>query len=120
MPTLADEVGAGRAISQLRFRDDAGATALGPALATGGTIPTAEKNRYRFTTAGAVTGILMAKGIRDGQIMILTNTSANSATFASSATSFVDDGANISVGANRSILLIWSVVDALWSAIESS
>lgn len=75
---------------------------------------------YRFSTSGAVTGILLQKGLKHGQMAVLMNTSANNATFASAATSFVADGANVSVLATRCVILFWDAVLQLWVAAESA
>lgn len=90
-------------------------------IATGETIKHNQAGFVRIdATAGAATGVIMQKGAVDGQKITVVNVSANAATFAAVATSFVKDGANVSVAANRAIEMIWDAEGAAWYACESS
>lgn len=129
MPSLLDDVVAGGplgsdgpslAVAERGVSYAQPSTGQTPTLASSGVINPNLSTVYRFTTGGAVTGILMNKGVRHGQVCILINVSANNATFATSATSFVADGANVSVLATRMIMLVWSSPDQLWYGCESS
>lgn len=129
MPTLADDIMAGRPIGttarSMAFAERAVepvtvATGQTPTLATGDTVACNRSTLYRFTTAGAITGVLMDRGVTHGQLFFLLNTSANSLTFASSATSLVADGANVTIPANRMGIFIWDGLLSLWTANEST
>lgn len=65
-------------------------------------------------SAGAVTGIILAAGSEDGQIVNIINASANTVTFATGATSNVADGTSAVIAANRAISLIWDFGSSRW------
>jgi triosephosphate isomerase len=77
------------------------------------TLP-AQQASQLLTTTGAYTGIVLAEGVADGQLLILINASANSITFAASGTSYVADGASCVIAANTAMLFQWSLTNSLW------
>jgi hypothetical protein len=77
------------------------------------TVDTTSKNYY-LTTGGAVTGVILSAGTIDGQECVLVNTSANSITFATAATSNVADGTSAVIAANTRMSLTWSQTAARW------
>lgn len=86
-------------------------------LATGNTItlPTAGTTKRLSASGGAVTGIILAAGVADGQILILFNIEAsNTITFAAAGTSNVADGASAVIGALRALVLVWDATSSRW------
>lgn len=78
-------------------------------IATSGTISlgTSGERVIPVTTGGAVTGVVMAAGAFDGQVVYVVNRSANTLTFnTTQATSRVAES-TASIGANRGLALIW-------------
>ncbi len=87
------------------------------AIAANGTItPVAGQSLVRTSAAGAVTGIIIAAGTNDGDLLIVLHTSAaaNTLTFAAKATSNVMGGAAISVAGLSAHVFIWSSIDSAW------
>lgn len=82
---------------------------------TGGTItaPT-YSSTLLVSPAAVVTGVVMAPGTQDGQMLTLMNTTGNTITFAAAGTSNVADGTLAQVPANRSFYLEWSAAAGLW------
>lgn len=68
----------------------------------------------RLTTAGAVTGVIVAAGTVSGQKLVLINTSANSITMAAAGTSNVADGTSAVIAALTRMTLYWDVLSARW------
>lgn len=90
-------------------------TAAAQSLANGNTITLAANTSVvRVTTAGAVTGIIMAANTAgNGQCVIVINTSGNTITFAASG-SLVADGASAVIAANRCMFFVWDSTESLW------
>ena len=92
-----------------------GPVMTGPAiaLATGGTIDDSW-GYVRLNPAGNITGVILAPGNRNGQMIVLFNESGNTITFAAAATSHVADGATTAIPASTGRLLVWNSGDGLW------
>lgn len=67
------------------------------AIATGATIPSTMAGQFIVNPAAAVTGIIIAQGLNDGQNLTITNVSAFPVTFAASGTSNVIGGTSVTV-----------------------
>lgn len=89
-------------------------SATAVSVATSGTVATAGLSVQRLTTAGAVTGVILAVGTVDGQVINLFNESANSITFAASGTSHIAGASALVIGASGAARLIWSSNTSLW------
>lgn len=76
-------------------------------------LPTAGFNK-QVTAAGALTGVILAPGIADGQTINVINTSTFSITFAASGVSNVADGALAIIPALRAMIFVWVTSAALW------
>ena len=94
--------------------NDESAAAL--AIATAGTITPGPNYTVRLAPAGAVTGVIMAKGIYPGQECCLINESVagSTITFAAAGTSNVADGASSALAGLLARALIWDSVAQLW------
>lgn len=85
------------------------------AVTGSGTIPvSADAAALRVTTAGNVTGVILAPGVYSGQMITVINISANTITFAASGASNVADGTGDVIGAFKAPCFIWDVTTALW------
>lgn len=108
------DLNSGRMIDQLRIgpvsRGSAQTVATGDAIHHGG------YSVARVSTAGAVTGVIVDVGLRDGQILFIQNEANNSITLATAATSNVFGGTAIVIPASRSALLRWDAVQGVWYA----
>ena len=84
-------------------------------LATSGTIP-ATPQVQRFAPAAAITGVIMAKGTYDGQVVIVVNESGGTSTitFAAAATSNVADGASAVIAITTQKMFVWDTATQLW------
>jgi hypothetical protein len=85
-----------------------------PSVATSGTIATANLGVSRVTTAGAVTGVILASGTVAGQLVIVVNESANTITFAAVGTSHVADGTSDVIAANTARMFVWDSSNSRW------
>ena len=85
------------------------------ALATSGTIP-CTSDIVRISPAAAVTGIIIQKGLFDGQELTVINiaAAANSATMAAAGTSNVADGVGDAIAGVSARAFVWSAQDSLW------
>ena len=87
------------------------------ALANGATIPAgAGQLTVHVSAAGAVTGLTMAAGARDGQILYVVNTSAFTLTFAASGSN-VADGSSDAIPASVARGYIYDSATSLWYRI---
>jgi hypothetical protein len=91
-----------------------GQSATAAALATGGTITTANIGEARVAPTAAVTGIILQSGTVGGQTVTVVNESAFTVTFAASATSHVADGVSAIIAANRKMDFTWNSATSLW------
>jgi len=91
-----------------------GQSGSAPSVASSGTISTANLGTSRVTTAGAVTGVIMAAGTIAGQTVIVVNESGNSITMAAAATSNVADGVSCVIAANRAMWFVWDSSTSRW------
>lgn len=82
-------------------------SATATAIVTGGTIDVGGTGTIRLNPAAAVTGAILQKGNKAGQIVRLVNESANSITFAAVATSNVADGVSDVVDALNGATYVW-------------
>lgn len=120
MAGLVDEVQNNQGITELRGRTTPPADAGNPTTLTNSSTITGETLIHRVTNGGAVTGIILSKGRHDGQLCIVLNHAAASATFAADATSNVLDGTNIAIAAKRACLLVWDRQQGVWVALKSA
>ena len=91
-----------------------GQSASAPALATSGTINTANVGTARVAPTGNVTGVILQAGTVAGQIVTVVNESAFTVSFASVGTSNVADGTSAVVSANRAMFLKWDSSTSKW------
>ncbi len=92
-------------------------TNLAQTIAANGTITVpAGQSLVRVNAAGAVTGVILAAGTNDGDIVIVkvTSAAANTLTFAAKATSNVVGGAATSLAGLAAHMFIWDAIDAAW------
>jgi len=82
---------------------------------TGGTIDTSI-DLVRSIPAGAITGVIMAKGTYNGQRCTIINTglAASTITMAAAGTSFCADGVTTVIPGLRASNFHWSVPEQLW------
>lgn len=87
-------------------------------VTTGGTINT-NYNSVRVSAAGAITGMIMAPGVKAGQLccIIVESAAANTLTFAAAGTSNVAGGATAVWAGLNAHLCIWDATTALWYQI---
>lgn len=87
-------------------------------LSTGNTINT-NYNSVRISAAGAITGVIMAAGVKAGQLccIICEQAAANTVTMAASGTSNVAAGATSVLSGLAAHLFIWDATTALWYQI---
>lgn len=89
------------------------------ALAASGTIATASLAVSRVTPGASCTGVILAAGTSDGQVVIVENHHAsNTATFAAAGTSNVANGASEVVAALTSSMYVWNATAALWYSVK--
>jgi hypothetical protein len=90
-------------------------TVSGGAIAASGTIPTASQT-VRVTAAGAVAGVIMTAGTRDGQICTIIHESvaANTITMAAAATSNVADGTGNVIAGLTAASFRWNSNTSRW------
>lgn len=91
-------------------------SATAPAVASSGTIATANVGVARVSPASAVTGVILAAGTIPGQLCLVVNeaVAANSITMAASGTSNVADGVNDVLPGLQSRLYVWDSAQSLW------
>ncbi len=89
-----------------------------PTLSSSGTISTSGISASKVTTSGAVTGVILQAGTIDGQIVVVENTSGNSITMATAATSNVIDGTSDVIAANNARGYIWNSTNSRWSPMK--
>jgi hypothetical protein len=84
-------------------------------IATAGTIDTS-LDLIRLAPAAAVTGVIMAKGLYNGQRCTVVNTSiaASSITMAAAGTSFCADGVTTVIPGLRASNFHWDAAGQLW------
>jgi hypothetical protein len=87
-------------------------SASAASLASSGTIAVPGLSISRVTTSAAVTGVILASGTVNGQIVTVINESANSITFAASGTSHVADGTSDVIAATSARSFVWN--GSLW------
>lgn len=85
-----------------------------PTLASSGNLNHQNCGVLIFTTGGAVTGIIVQAGTYHGQMLVLVNTSANTATMAAAGTSRVAAGTSAIVPALGALQLTWNALDGRW------
>lgn len=78
------------------------------------TVPALTSTLRCTATGSAGTATILAVGTIDGQLLKLVNVSANSITFATTATSHVADGASAVLAANTSMTLVWDTTSSKW------
>lgn len=86
-------------------------------IATAGTIVVpALTSVVRLAPGAAVTGVIMPLGTRNGQRLMIVNTSiaASSITFAASGTSFVANGVLLIIAGLNKYEFQWDSVSSLW------
>lgn len=73
----------------------------------------------RITNAGAITGIILEAGVKNGQKFLLTvdKDAVGSVTFAAAGTSNVGGGTGVVITAGSSREFIWDATDACWSQL---
>lgn len=71
-----------------------------------------------ITATGAYTGIILAAGSTDGQVLGLFNSSGNSPVFAASGTSNVAAGTGAAIVALRLMLCVWDSGSSLWYIVN--
>lgn len=113
-PTLLDCIGSGRPLQSI-FIQPLPPLGTPGTLASSGTISHNGKNYVRVNTSGAVTSVVLQKGVKDGQQLYIENTSANSITFAAAATSFVRDGVSAIIPGNCLKIFMWNGVSTRWT-----
>lgn len=96
-----------------------GLTAASSATITGGTITTAGVVVAISNPAGAITGVIMAPGTVDGQIVVVINAAAaaNTITMAAAATSNVANGVATVLTGLRAHVFVWSAATSLWYSL---
>jgi hypothetical protein len=84
-------------------------------LVTGNTINT-NYNSVRVSSAGAITGVIMAAGVKAGQLccVITEQAALNTFTMAAAGTSNVAAGATCVLSGLNAHLFIWDATTALW------
>jgi len=87
----------------------------GTVIATAGTIDTS-LDLVRLAPAGAITGVIMAKGLYNGQRCTVINVSVagSTITMAAAGTSFCADGVTTVIPGLRASNFHWSSPDQLW------
>lgn len=85
-----------------------------PATGNNGTITTASLGASKVTPAGAITGVILQAGTRDGQECTVLNQSGSSITFAAYATSHVAQGVGCVIAGTTSRRFVWDSVAAAW------
>lgn len=90
-------------------------------LLTSGTVDTSNP-WSRVITAGAVTGVILEAGVRNGQLFILTSDkdSSGSITMAAESTSNVANGVTNVIVAGTSRMYIWDATDTCWSPFSAT
>lgn len=85
------------------------------ALAANGTIATAGLAVSRVTPGATCTGVILAAGTQDGQVVIVENDHAsNTATFALAGTSHVANGTGEVIAALTATAYVWNASQGLW------
>lgn len=82
-------------------------------LASSGTI-SSSVTWAPVSTTGNVTGVIVAAGNQDGQLLYVVNTTAFTITMAASGTSHVADGTSDVIPASTARCYVWSVNASLW------
>lgn len=85
-------------------------------LSTGNTITPGNLDSVRVTAAAAITGVILAAGIRAGQefTVIHEGAAANTITFAAAGTSNVSDGVSDVITGPTSRSFKWDATTLLW------
>ena len=86
-------------------------------IATSGTITVSGSRILRTTNAGAVTAVVLATGLFNGQDITIVNentTGTNTITFAASGTSNVAAGTAVVISGLRCQKLVWLSANSLW------
>jgi hypothetical protein len=91
-----------------------GEYAAGVVTATAGTIATSGILYSPVTATAAVTGVILAAGLPDGQLVFVINTGSYPITFAAAATSNVAGGANVTIPAGTTQLYVWNYGAQRW------
>ena len=89
-------------------------SATAAATGTSGTIATSGVSVARIAPTGNVTGVILAAGTQDGQVMVVRNESSYTVTFAAAGTSHVADGATSPIPANCARYFSWAAATSLW------
>lgn len=91
------------------------------AIATSGTVTTANVGLARLNPGSAVTACVMGTGTLPGQLCLVVNEAAagNSVQFAASGSSFVADGVNCIIPGNQAKLFAWDAAQSLWFEITN-
>jgi hypothetical protein len=93
-------------------------TGTGPATTTGGTISTAQ-SISRVAPAGAITGVILSPGTKNGQVVFVVNEAAFSITMAAAATSNVKSGTTNVIPANAGATYVWDdqAATPIWNCV---
>ena len=87
-------------------------------LVTDGTINTGGFAANVVMTAGAVTGIILQKGIRPGQIITVVHKGTGTITFAASGTSNVAYGTSAIIQSLAAAMFVWDDASSLWHPLN--
>ncbi len=90
------------------------------AVASSGTISTTKVGVARVSPTAAVTGVILQPGSTYGQECWVINeaTSANSVTFAASATSNVAGGTSVVIAGAAAAHFLWDAYTNLWYSVQ--
>lgn len=83
-------------------------------ITTDGTITIGGAAVYRVSHGGAITGVILTAGTRDGQTIVIHNVADSSITFAAVATSRVSTGTSAVIAADATMLLVWDDASTRW------
>lgn len=83
-------------------------------IATDGTIPARGGSAVRVEATANVTGVILQKGFRSGQVLIIMNTGAGTVTFAAAATSNVSYGTSSVIQARAAAAFVWDDASDFW------
>ena len=89
-------------------------------LANTNTITVAQnQSAVRVTAAGAVTGIIIAPGVRAYQLLVIIHegAAANTLTMAAAGTSNVAGGVTCVLSGLAAHIMVWDSITALWSQV---
>ena len=83
-------------------------------IATDGTIPGRGGSVVRVDAVVSATGVILQKGTRSGQTLVIMNLGAGTVTFAAAATSNVSYGTSAVIQSLAAVMFVWDDASDLW------